>query len=91
MAEFPVLLVKDMLPPPDAIIPRAAWLDVVDQLGELVLARPVTRTGCGKITISFCFNDQAMERIKTILRRYAGEPWATDPFDGADPDAWKDE
>jgi len=90
VAMIPDLLIKNMEPPPHEIIPRAVWIDVVEQIGELVIAHMVPgRNHGGQLQISFRLNDLTLEKVKSILRRHSGEPWASEPFEGSDPDAWR--
>ena len=93
MARPTDLLLKNLGPPPHDVIPRAAWLEILAEHGDLVIASPVNvRSPCGALMIGYRFNQETMAKVKAILISYSDEPWRTDfssqPW-SSDPDAWK--
>lgn len=92
MAEFQPLLVRQLPCPPGDVIPLEAWQDVVAQIGELVVAWPVTvKNQAGKLSVGFRWEDETFDKIKAILIEHSDEPWTAELMGDwqSDADAWK--
>lgn len=96
MASIGPLRVRD-LNPPCSLIPPGAWADVVERLGDVVIANACTRRNVsGVLSVVFAPDQNAVDRVRAVLAEHGlcsieVEPWSSDPEGWApqDPDAWK--
>lgn len=83
MAAFPPIRVRD-LDPPESVVPREIWRQLVKRVGGLIVARPgASRLESGSIKVEVDIDDQALEVVKRILLELDSDAWERDP------DWWK--